>query len=202
MSTKSYPRAKRVGQQIQRALSELIRRELRDPRLGMITLTDVRMSSDLSYAKVYYSVLGADPHLAQQILTQAADILRGPLGRALGIRHSPELRFTPDELIESGARLSALINQAVKDDEARHVDDEPAAETDNAAAESDDDARYDSDEDDAESDDARYNSDDDDAHYDSDQDDDSGPGQDGDRLDSDVDALDDDVDDKRSPPKR
>ncbi|WP_116810295.1 30S ribosome-binding factor RbfA [Steroidobacter cummioxidans] len=159
MSTKSYPRAKRVGQQIQRALSELIRRELRDPRLGMITLTDVRMSSDLSYAKVYYSVLGADPHLAQQILTQASDILRGPLGRALGIRHSPELRFVPDELIESGARLSALINKAVKDDEARHVDDEPATESE-AAAESDDDAHYSSD-------------DDDDGHYDSDEDDDS-----------------------------
>lgn len=158
MASKSYPRAKRVGQQIQRALSELIRRELRDPRLGMITLTDVRMSSDLSYAKVYYSVLGADPHLAQQILTQAADILRGPLGRALGIRHSPELRFVPDELIESGARLSALINKAVKDDEARHVDDAPA-ETD--AADADDDARYDSDEDDG--------------HYDSDEDDDEQP---------------------------
>ncbi|GFE84341.1 hypothetical protein GCM10011487_63410 [Steroidobacter agaridevorans] len=157
MSTKSYPRAKRVGQQIQRALSELIRRELRDPRLGMITLTDVRMSSDLSYAKIYYSVLGADPHLAQQILTQAADMLRGPLGRALGIRHSPELRFVQDELIESGARLSALINKAVKDDEARHVEDEPAAEGE-ASAESDEDAHYSSD-------------DDDDGHYDSDEDD-------------------------------
>jgi ribosome-binding factor A len=163
MSTKSYPRAKRVGQQIQRALSELIRRELRDPRLGMITLTDVRMSSDLSYAKVYYSVLGADPHLAQQILTQAADILRGPLGRALGIRHSPELRFVPDELIESGARLSALINQAVKDDEARHVDEEPAAESEDAAEESDeDDAHYDSDEDDSAEADGHYDSDEDD----------------------------------------
>jgi ribosome-binding factor A len=138
MASKSYPRAKRVGQQIQRALSELIRRELRDPRLGMITLTDVRMSPDLGYAKVYYSVLGADPHLAQEILTQAAEFLRGPLGRALGIRHSPELRFIQDELIESGARLSALINEAVKKDVARHVDDasesptgdeEPAADS-------------------------------------------------------------------------
>src|SRR5262245_36174239 len=155
MTSKSYPRAKRVGQQIQRALSELIRRELRDPRLGMITLTDVRMSSDLSYAKIYYSVLGADPHLAQQILTQAADILRGPLGRALGIRHSPELRFVPDELIESGARLSALINQAVKDDVARHVDEEPAEGAEHSA-ESDDDGHYDSDEDDD-----HYDSDDD-----------------------------------------
>ena len=184
MSTKSYPRAKRVGQQIQRALSELIRRELRDPRLGMITLTDVRMSSDLSYAKVYYSVLGADPHLAQQILTQAADILRGPLGRALGIRHSPELRFVPDELIESGARLSALINKAVKDDEARHVDDEPAAEPDET--------RYNSDEDDS----------DEDAHYNSDDDDDSDPGEGEDRPNSDLDALRDDAEDNSSPRKR
>lgn len=179
MSTKSYPRAKRVGQQIQRALSELIRRELRDPRLGMITLTDVRMSSDLSYATIYYSVLGADPHLAQQILTQAADMLRGPLGRALGIRHSPELRFVQDELIESGARLSALINKAVKDDEARHVDEEPAAEAE-ASAESDDDAHYSSD-------------DDDDGHYDSDEDDD--------RSNPDADALRDDTDPKPSRPK-
>ena len=156
MSTKSYPRAKRVGQQIQRALSELIRRELRDPRLGMITLTDVRMSSDLSYAKIYYSVLGADPHLAQQILTQAADILRGPLGRSLGIRHSPELRFVPDELIEKGARLSALINKAVKDDEARHVDDEPVEQSDSAAESDDggdDDGYYNSDDDDSDQDD-------------------------------------------------
>lgn len=127
MANKAYPRARRVGQQIQRALSELIRRELRDPRLGMVTLTDVRMSNDLSYAKVYYSVLGADPHLAGEILTQAADMLRGPLGRALGIRHSPELRFVKDELIENGARLSTLINQAVKSDVARHVDDDAPA---------------------------------------------------------------------------
>lgn len=142
MANKAYPRARRVGQQIQRALSELIRRELRDPRLGMVTLTDVRMSNDLSYAKVYYSVLGADPHLAGEILTQAADMLRGPLGRALGIRHSPELRFVKDELIENGARLSTLINQAVKSDVARHVDDVPApddAAGDDPASAGDDD---------------------------------------------------------------
>jgi ribosome-binding factor A len=154
MASKSYPRAKRVGQQIQRALSELIRRELRDPRLGMITLTDVRMSPDLGYAKVYYSVLGADPHLAQEILTQAADMLRGPLGRALGIRHSPELRFVPDELIESGARLSALINEAVKKDAATHVDDASKSSTEDEAAGDADDDHYDSDDDDSDDDDS------------------------------------------------
>ena len=129
MTNKAFPRAKRIAQQIQQTLSELIRRELRDPRLGMVTLTEVRVSKDLSYATVYFSVLGATgaENLAQQsqeILEAAAPLLRGPLGRALGIRHSPELRFVQDELIESGARLSALINQAVKDDQKRHVDDE------------------------------------------------------------------------------
>jgi ribosome-binding factor A len=90
----------------------------------MVTLTEVRMSSDLSYATVYYSVLGADPQLAQEILDEAADYLRGPVGRSLGLRHSPELRFVKDELIEGGARLSALIHKAVKEDEERHVDEE------------------------------------------------------------------------------
>src|SRR5690606_15175921 len=103
MATKSYPRSRRVAQQAQQALSELIRREVNDPRLGMVTLTEVRMSKDLSYATVYYSVLGADPDQAQEILESTAGMLRGPLGRVLGIRHSPELRFVHDELIESGA---------------------------------------------------------------------------------------------------
>jgi ribosome-binding factor A len=139
MANKAFPRHKRVAQQIQRALSELIRREMRDPRLGMVTLTEVRMSSDLSYAQVYYSVLGADKQQAQDILDTAAEMLRGPLGRALKLRHAPELRFVADELIESGAHLSALINQAVKDDVAKHVDapddsgedDAPDADRDN-----------------------------------------------------------------------
>jgi ribosome-binding factor A len=123
MSNKAFPRAKRIAQQIQQTLSELIRRELRDPRLGMITLTEVRVSKDLSYAKVFFSVLGAQPQQAQEILEAAGPILRGPLGRALGIRHSPELRFVHVELIESGARLSELIHKAVKDDAARHGED-------------------------------------------------------------------------------
>jgi ribosome-binding factor A len=122
MTSKAFPRAKRIGQQIQQTLSELIRRELRDPRLGMVTLTEVRVASDLGSAKVYFSVLGASPQQAQEILEAAAPLLRGPLGRALGTRHSPELRFVQDELIESGARLSALITKAVKEDAARHVD--------------------------------------------------------------------------------
>lgn len=133
-SSKAFPRSRRVAQQIQRALSDLIRREIRDPRLGMVTLTEVRVSSDLSYATIYYSVLNAKPEEAQQVLVSAAEILRGPLGRALGLRHAPELRFVADELIESGARLSALINQAVKEDVARHGDEPDSDEPDSDMA--------------------------------------------------------------------
>lgn len=124
MPQKSFPRSSRVAHQIQRALSELIRREVRDPRLGMVTLTEVQVSKDLSYAKVFYSVLGAGKDQAQEILDEAAPMLRGPVGRALGLRHSPELRFVNDELIESGAKLSGLISKAVRDDVTRHVDDD------------------------------------------------------------------------------
>ena len=129
-SNKAFPRSRRVAQQIQRTLSELIRREIRDPRLGLVTLTEVRMSPDLSYATVFYSVMNANPDEAHEVLEGAADILRGPLGRALGLRHAPELRFQADDLIESGARLSALINQAVKADAERHVDDANEEEPD------------------------------------------------------------------------
>jgi ribosome-binding factor A len=137
MANKAFPRSKRVAQQIQRALSELIRREVRDPRLGMVTLTEVRMSPDLSYAQIYYSVLGADKDKAQEILNAAAEMLRGPLGRALKLRHAPELRFVADELIESGARLSALINKAVSEDAAKHAED-PAKGDDAPDADQDD----------------------------------------------------------------
>lgn len=126
MPNKSYPRSRRIGDQIQRALSELIRREVKDPRLGMVTLTEVRVSKDLAYATVFYSVLGGDPALTQGILDGVGDYLRGPLGRSLGLRHSPELRFTHDELIEKGARMSELINTAVARDQARRSEpDEP-----------------------------------------------------------------------------
>lgn len=94
----------------------------------MVTLTEVQVSKDLSYAKVFYSVLGAEKAIAQDILSDAADMLRGPVGRALGLRHAPELRFVNDELIEKGAKLSALIQKAVKEDEAKHVDDDSSDE--------------------------------------------------------------------------
>jgi ribosome-binding factor A len=142
MANKSFSRSQRVAQQMQRVLSELLRREIRDPRLGMVTLTEVRMANDMSYARVFYSMLGGDQSKAQDILDDAAELLRGPAGRALGLRHAPELRFVQDELIERGAHLSALINKAVKEDEVRHLDpagapDENAPGDDAAATDTD-----------------------------------------------------------------
>lgn len=129
---KSFPRSRRVGEQIQRTLSELIRREVRDPRLGPVTLVDVQVANDLSYAKVFYSILGGSKHpqVTQEILESAAGLLRGPLGRSLGLRHAPELRFVADEVIEHGVRLTNLIDKAVKQDVERHVDDRSADKSD------------------------------------------------------------------------
>jgi ribosome-binding factor A len=128
---KSYPRSRRVGDQIQRSLSELLRRDVRDPRLGSVTITEVRVSQDLSHAKVFYSMLGGtrDPELTQEILDGAAKMLRGKLGRAVGLRHAPEIHFEADTLIDEGARLSALIRTAVKQDETTHVGDAQVSET-------------------------------------------------------------------------
>lgn len=126
MSTKSFSRSKRVAEQIQRVLSELIRRELRDPRLGSVTIVDVQVSQDLSHAKVFYSILGGNknPEMTQEIMSEGAKILRGPLGRSLALRHAPQLTFVADELIEYGTRLTTAIDEAVKNDVRRHKDDD------------------------------------------------------------------------------
>ena len=124
--SKSFPRHRRVADQIQRTLGELIRRELRDPRLGSVTIVDVQVSSDLSHAKVFYSILGGDkkPEQTREILEEGARLLRGPLGRALQLRHAPQITFVADELIEYSTNLSTKISEAVKSDVQRHVEDE------------------------------------------------------------------------------
>ncbi len=123
---KAFSRSRRVAEQIQRVLSELIRRELRDPRLGSVTIVDVQVTQDLSHAKVFYSILGGNknPEMTQEIMDEGARILRGPLGRALSLRHAPQLTFVADNLIEYGTHLTSVINEAVKNDEQRHQDDE------------------------------------------------------------------------------
>ena len=123
---REVPRARRVAEQVQRILSEMLRRDVRDPRLKPLTITHVKLSPDLSHAWVYYAPLSADSHdtLQREILEEAAVYLRGSLGRALRLRLAPQLHFQPDEELERGHRLDDLITRAVREDAARHVPEE------------------------------------------------------------------------------
>ncbi|MFM9968923.1 MAG: 30S ribosome-binding factor RbfA [Burkholderiales bacterium] len=118
-------RRRRVADQIQKELSEIIRLELNDPRVGMITISDVEIAADFSLAKIFYTVLGDMDarERAQQGLRRASGFLRATLGGRLHIHNSPELRFLFDASIENGVRLSQLIDQAVA---LKALDDIPA----------------------------------------------------------------------------
>jgi ribosome-binding factor A len=108
-------RLRRVADQIQKELSALLHAELKDPRVGMITLTGVEVSPDLAHAKVFFTTLGDAEALARTEagLKRAAGFLRSELGHRLKLRVTPEIRFVHDASVERGARLSKLINDAV-----------------------------------------------------------------------------------------
>jgi ribosome-binding factor A len=111
----STARLARIADQIQRELSELIRLELRDPRVRLVTLTGVDLAGDQSHAKVYFTTLGT-PEEAQACgegLSRAAGFLRAGLAHRLSTRTVPDLHFSYDDSIERGVRLSRLIDEAV-----------------------------------------------------------------------------------------
>jgi ribosome-binding factor A len=124
---REFPRARRVAEQVQRTLADLLRRDVRDPRLKPVTITHVKMSPDLSHAWVHYELLTGDARdpLQQEILDEAAGYLRGPLGRALRLRIAPHIHFQPDEELERGNRLDDLITRAVREDASRHGGEDP-----------------------------------------------------------------------------
>ena len=106
----------RIADQIQRELAELVRTELRDPRIGMVTLTGVEISRDQSHAKVFFTVLGPEGAAREALegLQRAAGFLRSGIAHRLTTRKVPELHFEHDESVERGVRLSKLIDEAVK----------------------------------------------------------------------------------------
>lgn len=108
-------RTARIADQIQREIAELVRTEVRDPRVGLVTLTGVELSNDQSHAKIFFTVLGPPSAVAeaQQGLDRAAGFLRSQLAHRLTIRKVPELHFAYDESVERGVRLSRLIDEAV-----------------------------------------------------------------------------------------
>jgi ribosome-binding factor A len=110
---KNNPRARRLGAEIQRELTQLLRREIKDERIGNVTITAVEVAGDLRTAKIYYLVFGkegADPRV-QAGLTSAAGFLRNALSKSLMIRHTPTLSFELDTSIERGVRLTQLIDR-------------------------------------------------------------------------------------------
>ena len=108
---RSTGRAQKLGDLIQRELSELVQRELRDPRVGMITITSVDVSPDFSHAKVFFTTLSKENvAAAKQGLRRAAGFLRSQLAKRIKLYTTPELRFEYDESVERGDRLSRLIN--------------------------------------------------------------------------------------------
>jgi len=124
---KEYSRTQRIGDQMQRELALLIQREIKDPRLGLVTITGVDVARDLSHAKVFITVMGQDDNAEvikqnTAILNDAAGFLRMHLGKAMKLRTVPQLHFTYDASIRRGAELSALIERAVAEDR-RHGGD-------------------------------------------------------------------------------
>ncbi len=110
----SEQRRARVEHQMQRAIAQLIARELSDPCLGMATISGVEVSRDYAYAKVYVSLLAApDEEAALDYLQRHAKHLRHRLGQVLKMRSLPELRFRLDKTVERGQALSRLIDEAV-----------------------------------------------------------------------------------------
>lgn len=118
---KDFPRSRRIAEQVQRELSDIIRLELKDPRVGMITLTDVEMTQDNAHARVYFTLLGDASRIeeAQAGLQHAAGYLRTELAHRLKIRVVPQLHFEYDASVERGIRLYKLIETAVAEDARR-----------------------------------------------------------------------------------
>ncbi len=121
-------RTLRIESELQRVLSDLIRREVRDPRVGAVTITAVAAQQDMSAVRVLFVPFGG-AHSTEEVqagLNRAAGFLRGEVGRRLGLRHAPKLEFEFDASIERADRLTNLIDTAVRKDQSSHRDDETA----------------------------------------------------------------------------
>jgi ribosome-binding factor A len=118
---KSTPRTERIAAQMQRSLAALLRRDVKDPRVGNVTVTAVVLAPDLSSARIHVLPF-AGAHSGDELLAglrSAAGFLRGELARELKLRHAPRLEFQLDTAIESAQRLTQLIEGALRSDRAR-----------------------------------------------------------------------------------
>ncbi|MBP6514023.1 MAG: 30S ribosome-binding factor RbfA [Steroidobacteraceae bacterium] len=129
---REFARARRVEDQLQRLLVDLIRREVKDPRVGPLTITAVEVTNDFSHARVFVTPFGGQGDAVKLVecLQHAAGFLRSGIRKELRLHTTPALEFILDESIDRAAKVSALINEAVAEDRSHHPeepgDDDPA----------------------------------------------------------------------------
>ena len=112
---KDYSRTRRVGEQIQREVAQLVQQEIKDPRIGLVTISAVKLSRDMSHATIYFTILDESQSKEDtlKILEKASGFLRHELANRMQLRIVPHLHFKYDESISYGNELSALINKAI-----------------------------------------------------------------------------------------
>ncbi len=117
------PRVRKIADRIQVIVAEMLERRIKDPRLGFVTVTDVRVTGDSQQASIFYTVLGADEELASTAaaLESAKGLIRSEVAKQLGMRIVPTLTFIPDALPESARALEDVLARA------KQIDDEVAA---------------------------------------------------------------------------
>jgi len=126
---RDFKRSERVAGTLRRELAQLIQKEVKDPEVGFVSLSDVEVSRDISHAKIYVTVFEADKAAASiKALNKAAGYLRKRLGQEMRIRSVPELHFEHDASVETGLQMDSLIEAAVASDRHEPGDVEQDAE--------------------------------------------------------------------------
>ena len=115
-----HPRARKIAERIQVIVAETLERRIKDPRLGFVTVTDVRVTGDLQHATIFYTVMGSDDDRAgtQAALESAKGVLRREVGRGVTLRLTPSLEFVPDALPEGASHLEGLLAEVAERDAA------------------------------------------------------------------------------------
>ncbi|AMW17484.1 30S ribosome-binding factor RbfA [Glaesserella parasuis] len=125
---REFSRADRVAQELQKEIAIILQREVKDPRIGMVTVSDVEISRDLAYAKVFVTFLfDSDESVVErglEGLNKASGCIRTLVGKAMRLRIVPELRFVYDQSLVEGMRMSNLVTNVIRKDQERHVEEE------------------------------------------------------------------------------
>ena len=124
---REFSRSQRVAQEIKKEIALILQREVKDPRIGMVTVSDVELSRDLVYAKVFVTFLFDQDEQAVKIgmegLHEASGYIRSLLGKAMRLRIVPELRFEYDNSLVEGMRMSNLVSKVLNEDKAKQKKD-------------------------------------------------------------------------------